>query len=144
MFSLKQSSCGCPKAGVLLLLAQPDCLPLAENIKVCPTVAVMNLCVDCLYYLYSIRRSCRCHYGAQVTWAPLYTFSCYHGATSVIIGNCSLALGPVRRGNEERLAEFLSYVEAIPMEVLRSINVTWQIVGEYSAGTPALATTSNL
>jgi N-acyl-D-aspartate/D-glutamate deacylase len=50
-----------------------------------------------------------------VTWDPLCTFSCYHGATSVIIGNCSLALGPVRRGNEERLAEFLSYVEAIPI-----------------------------
>jgi N-acyl-D-amino-acid deacylase len=88
----------------------------------------MNLCVDCPH---SIRRSIRCHYDAQVTWDPLCTFSCYHGATSVIIGNCSLALGPVRRGNEERLAEFLSYVEAIPMEVLRAINVTWGTVGEY-------------
>jgi len=28
-------------------------------------------------------------------------------------------LAPVRKGTEERLAEFLSYVEAIPMEVLR-------------------------
>jgi N-acyl-D-aspartate/D-glutamate deacylase len=72
----------------------------------------MNLYVDCPH---SIRRSFRCHYDAQVTWDPLCTFSCYHGATSVIIGNCSLALGPVRRGNEERLAEFLSYVEAIPI-----------------------------
>jgi N-acyl-D-amino-acid deacylase len=64
-----------------------------------------------------------CHYDAQVTWDPLCTFSCYHGATTVIIGNCSLSLAPVRRGSAERLAEFLSYVEAIPMEVLQTIDV---------------------
>jgi N-acyl-D-amino-acid deacylase len=72
-----------------------------------------------------------CHYDAQVTWDPLCTFSCQHGATTVIIGNCSLALAPVRRGNEERLAEFLSYVEAIPMEVLRTVDVTWETTAEY-------------
>src|SRR5437016_12842101 len=72
-----------------------------------------------------------CHYDAQVTWDPLCTFSCYHGATSVIIGNCSLALAPVHRGRETRLAEFLSYVEAIPMEVLNTVNMTWETVGEY-------------
>src|SRR5262249_41848534 len=74
-----------------------------------------------------------CHYDAQLTWDPLCTFSCYHGATTVIIGNCSLALAPVRPGTEQRLAEFLSYVEAIPMEVLNTINVTWESVGEYLA-----------
>src|SRR5205823_12755981 len=54
-----------------------------------------------------------CHYDAQVTWDPLCTYSPEHGATSVIFGNCSLSLAPVRKGTEERLAEFLSYVEAI-------------------------------
>src|SRR5262249_44786289 len=44
-----------------------------------------------------------CHYDAQVIWDPLCTCSCYHGSTTVIIGNCSLALAPVRRGSEERL-----------------------------------------
>src|ERR1051326_4240461 len=74
-----------------------------------------------------------CHYDAQVTWDPLCTFSCYHGVTSVIIGNCSLALAPVRAGSEERLEELLSYVEAIPMEALRTVNVTWETIGEYMA-----------
>jgi N-acyl-D-aspartate/D-glutamate deacylase len=40
-------------------------------------------------------------------------------------------LAPVRKGKEERLAEFLSYVEAIPMEVLRTIEFGWETVPEY-------------
>jgi len=72
-----------------------------------------------------------CHFDAQVTWDPLCTFSCYHGATSVIIGNCSLGLAPVRKGAEERVQEFLSYVEAIPMDTLRTVDVTWESIAEY-------------
>ena len=72
-----------------------------------------------------------CHFDAQVTWDPLCTFSCYHGATTVIIGNCSLGLAPVRPGTAERVEEFLSYVEAIPMETLRTVDVTWESLGEY-------------
>ncbi len=67
-----------------------------------------------------------CHYDAQVTWDPLCTFSCYHGATTVIIGNCSLSMAPIRPGTEDRLSEFLSYVEAIPMDILRTIKVDWE------------------
>src|SRR3954468_13285443 len=74
-----------------------------------------------------------CHYDAQVTWDPLCSFSCYHGATSVIIGNCSLALAPLRRGGEQRLNEFLSYVEAIPMETLQSVDMCWETVPQYMA-----------
>jgi N-acyl-D-aspartate/D-glutamate deacylase len=72
-----------------------------------------------------------CHYDAQVTWDPLCSFSCDHGATSVIFGNCSLSLAPVRKGSEERLSEFLSYVEAIPMEVLRTVEFGWETVPQY-------------
>src|SRR6266699_1332826 len=72
-----------------------------------------------------------CHYDAQVTWDPLCSFSCDHGATSVIFGNCSLSLAPVRKGKEERLSEFLSYVEAIPMDVLDTLEITWETVPEY-------------
>src|SRR6202140_1678780 len=72
-----------------------------------------------------------CHYAAQVTWDPLSWFSCDRGATSMVFGNCSLSLAPVRKGKEDRLSEFLSYVEAIPMEVLRTLEFTWESFPEY-------------
>ncbi|MBI3325767.1 MAG: amidohydrolase family protein, partial [Nitrospinae bacterium] len=73
-----------------------------------------------------------CHYDAQVAWDPLCTFSCHHGATTVIIGNCSLALAPVKRQAREKLAGMLSYVEAIPMDVLQAgVPWTWETFPEY-------------
>jgi N-acyl-D-aspartate/D-glutamate deacylase len=72
-----------------------------------------------------------CHYDAQVTWDPTCSFSCHHGATTVVIGNCSLSLAPVRPGTEERLSEFLSYVEAIPMDVLRTVDFSWETFPQY-------------
>ena len=49
----------------------------------------------------------------------------------MIFGNCSLSLAPVHPGKSERLAEFLSYVEAIPMEVLRTVEFDWETVPQY-------------
>ena len=73
-----------------------------------------------------------CHYDAQVTWDPMCTFSCYHGSTSVIIGNCSLAMAPVKPDDHEKLAGVLSSVEAIPMDVLRAGTPwTWTTFPEY-------------
>src|SRR5499426_461416 len=73
-----------------------------------------------------------CHYDAQVLWDPLCTFSCHHGATSVIIGNCSLALAPVKPHEREKLAGMLSYVEAIPMDVLQAgVPWNWETFPEY-------------
>jgi N-acyl-D-aspartate/D-glutamate deacylase len=73
-----------------------------------------------------------CHYDAQVLWDPLCTFSCNHGATTVIIGNCSLALAPVKADAREKLAGMLSYVEAIPMDVLQAgVPWTWETFPEY-------------
>jgi N-acyl-D-amino-acid deacylase len=73
-----------------------------------------------------------CHYDAQVLWDPLCTFSSHHGATTVIIGNCSLALAPVRPSERLKLAGMLSYVEAIPMDVLEAgVPWTWDTFPEY-------------
>ena len=72
-----------------------------------------------------------CHFDAQVTWDPLCSFSPQHGATTVVFGNCSLALAPIRPGTAKRVAEFLSYVEAIPMNVLDTVDVEWETIPQY-------------
>jgi N-acyl-D-aspartate/D-glutamate deacylase len=73
-----------------------------------------------------------CHYDAQVLWDPLCSFSNHHGATTVIIGNCSLALAPVKAHQREKLAGMLSYVEAIPMDVLDAgVPWNWETFPEY-------------
>jgi N-acyl-D-amino-acid deacylase len=65
-----------------------------------------------------------CHFDAQVSWDPLCTFSPYHGVTTVVFGNCSLSLAPVRPGDEEILLQMLSRVEAIPLDILKA-NAKW-------------------
>jgi N-acyl-D-aspartate/D-glutamate deacylase len=73
-----------------------------------------------------------CHFDAQVTWDPLCTFSNHHGATTVVIGNCSLALAPVRDGDQYILAQMLSRVEAMPLDLLlQNVKWSWESVAEY-------------
>ncbi|MGQ4810082.1 N-acyl-D-aspartate deacylase [Candidatus Entotheonellaceae bacterium PAL068K] len=75
-----------------------------------------------------------CHYDAQVLWDPLCSFSCYHGSTTVVFGNCSLGLAPAKPEDRQRIAGMLSYVEAIPMDVLSAgVDWKWTTFPEYMA-----------
>ena len=72
------------------------------------------------------------HFDRQVTFDPLCTFSCYNGVTTVVGGNCSLTLAPVRPGDETALAGMLAKVEAIPYDVLMNgVRWGWSTFGEY-------------
>ena len=51
---------------------------------------------------------------AQIAWDPDATSSCWHGVTSVVLGNCGVAFAPVRKGQEQWLAEMMESVEDIP------------------------------
>ena len=73
-----------------------------------------------------------CHYDAQVLWDPLCTFACYHGATTVINGNCSLGLAPARPEERADLVSMLSRVEAIPVESLQAgVEWSWESIPQY-------------
>ena len=73
-----------------------------------------------------------CHYDAQAIWDPLCTFSCFHGATTVVIGNCSLALAPAHESDRDALVSLLSRVEAIPLEALEAgVSWSWETLPQY-------------
>jgi N-acyl-D-aspartate/D-glutamate deacylase len=72
------------------------------------------------------------HYDAQVIWDPLCTYSCYHGVTTVVTGNCSLGLAPAHSYDHDMLSSVLSHVEAIPLEAIREgVTWSWETVPEY-------------
>jgi N-acyl-D-aspartate/D-glutamate deacylase len=73
-----------------------------------------------------------CHFDAQVLWDGLCTWTCFHGTTTVVNGNCSLGLAPARPGERDALVSMLSRVEAIPIESLQAgIDGNWETVAEY-------------
>ena len=44
------------------------------------------------------------HMDAQVAWDPLGSCSCWHGVTSVVMGNCGFALAPCKPAEREWFA----------------------------------------
>jgi N-acyl-D-aspartate/D-glutamate deacylase len=65
------------------------------------------------------------HLDAQLLWDPLGTSSCFHGVTSVILGNCGLSLAPAKVADREAVIKSFVRVEAISRRVLEE-GVRWQ------------------
>ena len=74
------------------------------------------------------------HMDAQVNWDPLGSCSCWHGVTSVVMGNCGFALAPCKPQDREWFARCLTAVEDIPTEaMMEGIDWTWETFPEYLA-----------
>ena len=74
------------------------------------------------------------HMDAQVNWDRQGTCSCWHGVTSVIMGNCGFALAPCPPAEREWFARCLTAVEDIPLEaMLAGIDWQWETFPEYLA-----------
>jgi N-acyl-D-aspartate/D-glutamate deacylase len=72
------------------------------------------------------------HLDAQLFWDPLASPCCWHGVTSVVVGNCGVGFAPVRPGDEERLARTLESVEQIPAaSILAGVPFGWRGYGGY-------------
>jgi N-acyl-D-amino-acid deacylase len=64
------------------------------------------------------------HYDAQVLWDPDITPSCWHGVTTVVMGNCGFGVAPTRPEHRTMVLKMLENVEGMPIEAL-SAGVTW-------------------
>ena len=72
------------------------------------------------------------HLDAQLSWDPLGTSSCYHGVTSVVIGNCGVTFAPCRPEDRRGLAEMMESVEDIPADAIMSgLSWDWETYGQY-------------
>jgi len=74
------------------------------------------------------------HYDAQVGWDPLVTSSCWHGVTSIVMGNCGMTFAPCRADDRQYLADCMESVEDIPSaSIVDGLAWDWETYSEYLA-----------
>ncbi|MCP4435117.1 MAG: amidohydrolase family protein [Actinomycetia bacterium] len=72
------------------------------------------------------------HYDGQATWDPMLSPSCWHGVTTIVMGNCGVGFAPVAEGRQEWLIGLMEGVEDIPGSALSvGIDWRWESFGEY-------------
>jgi N-acyl-D-aspartate/D-glutamate deacylase len=72
------------------------------------------------------------HLDAQIGWDPNATSSCWHGVTSVVLGNCGVTFAPCKPEDRSYLAELMESVEDIPAgSILSGLSWEWETYGEY-------------
>ncbi|MGE0383161.1 MAG: amidohydrolase family protein [Gammaproteobacteria bacterium] len=59
------------------------------------------------------------HYDVQLDWDPTASSACWHGVTSVLVGNCGFTLAPSRPEDVDWLARMLCRVEGMSIQALR-------------------------
>src|SRR5690242_7215883 len=72
------------------------------------------------------------HYDGQATWDPLLAPSCWHGVTTIVMGNCGVGFAPAHPEQREWLVQLMEGVEDIPGTALHAgINWAWESFPEY-------------
>ena len=72
------------------------------------------------------------HMDAQVFWDPLGTCSCWHGITTVVMGNCGFTLAPCAKEDRHLVIRNLQRAEDISLEAMEAgIEWTWKTFAEF-------------
>src|SRR5271157_3012488 len=72
------------------------------------------------------------HMDAQVFWDPIGTCSCWHGVTTVVMGNCGFSLAPCAEKDKLLVMRNLERAEDISPEAMEAgIKWSWETFPEY-------------
>ena len=72
------------------------------------------------------------HLDAQIAWDPIASSSCFHGVTSVVLGNCGVTFAPCKPEDRDYLARLMESVEDIPANSIHAgLPWNWETYGEY-------------
>ena len=79
------------------------------------------------------------HMDAQIFWDQLGSCSCYHGVTSVVMGNCGFTIAPCREQDADLVFRNLERAEDISREaMLAGIDWCWETFPEFLNAIDAL------
>ena len=72
------------------------------------------------------------HFDPQICWDRLATPCIEHGVTTILMGNCSLSLAPVKKEDQRALAGMFKQIEDIPLATFaEGVPWTWETYPEY-------------
>ena len=79
------------------------------------------------------------HMDAQVFWDPLGSCSCYHGVTTVVMGNCGFTLAPCAKADADFVFRNLERAEDLSRDaMLTGIDWTWETFPQFMDAVDAL------
>lgn len=72
------------------------------------------------------------HMDAQIFWDPIGTCSCWHGVTSVIMGNCGFSVAPCAEKDKHLVLKNLERAEDIsPKAMQEGMRWSWETFAQY-------------
>src|SRR5262245_5740183 len=72
------------------------------------------------------------HFDPQLCWDGLATPSLEHGVTTVVIGNCSLSLAPIKADGQAKIINMFGVIEDIKKPTFdAAVPFTWETFPEY-------------
>ncbi|WP_149536366.1 N-acyl-D-amino-acid deacylase family protein [Siccirubricoccus phaeus] len=72
------------------------------------------------------------HYDGQATWDSVLAPSSWHGATTIMFGNCGVGFAPVKKAHHQALIDLMEGVEDIPgIALAEGLKWDWESFPEY-------------